>query len=155
LPLQPLAFGDAVGESRANFLTFEGAAMASGKKTAVITGAAGGIGRAIARRFVEDGFQVVAGDADAAGLAELSGALDDGTQRVWEKAGDLRSKAYCEALIDHAVAQTGRLDVLVNNAGIITRGNIRSRASTSISSPTSGRGTPIRTCRACTRMSTW
>jgi NAD(P)-dependent dehydrogenase (short-subunit alcohol dehydrogenase family) len=106
-------------------LTIEGAAMANGtKKTAVITGAAGGIGKAIARRFVEDGFQVVAGDADAAGLKELSGALDNGTRKVWEKAGDLRSKAYCEDLIDHAIAQTGRLDVLVNNAGIITRGNI-------------------------------
>lgn len=101
-----------------------GAAMANEGKTAVITGAAGGIGKAITKRFVEDGFQVVAGDADAAGLKELSGALNSGTQRVWEKAGDLRSKAYCEELIDHAVAKTGRLDVLVNNAGIITRGSI-------------------------------
>jgi NAD(P)-dependent dehydrogenase (short-subunit alcohol dehydrogenase family) len=101
-----------------------GAAMANEGKTAVITGAAGGIGKAIAKRFVEDGFQVVAGDADAAGLKELSGALNRGSQRIREKAGDLQSKAYCEALIDHAIAQTGRLDVLVNNAGIITRGNV-------------------------------
>lgn len=98
--------------------------MANEKKTAAVTGAAGGIGRAIVQRFVEDGFHVVAGDADAAGLKELSNSLNSDTQKVWDKAGDLRSKAYCEALIDHAVGQTGRLDVLVNNAGIITRGNV-------------------------------
>jgi NAD(P)-dependent dehydrogenase (short-subunit alcohol dehydrogenase family) len=101
-----------------------GAKMANDRKTAVITGAAGGIGKAIAKRFVDNGFLIVAGDADQAGLRELSGVLNNGTQRVWEASGDLRSKAYCEGLIDHAVSQTGRLDVLVNNAGIITRGNI-------------------------------
>lgn len=98
--------------------------MGNDRKTAVITGAAGGIGKAIAKRFVDNGFLIVAGDADAAGLRELSAVLNNGMRRVWEKSGDLRSKAYCEGLIDHAVSQTGRLDVLVNNAGIITRGNI-------------------------------
>ncbi|TIT86065.1 MAG: SDR family oxidoreductase, partial [Mesorhizobium sp.] len=43
---------------------------------------------------------------------------------VWSKAGDLRDKAYCEDLIEYAIQATGRLDVLINNAGIITRGNI-------------------------------
>ena len=98
--------------------------MANDKKTAVITGAAGGIGKAIAKRLVECDYQIVAGDADAAGLEELSGTLNNDAQRVWEKAGDLRSKVYCEDLIDYAIAATGRLDVLVNNAGIITRGNV-------------------------------
>jgi len=94
------------------------------EKTAVITGAAGGIGKAVAKRFVESGYRVVAGDADVAGLKELSAGLSGGTRKVWEKLGDLRSKAYCEGLIDYALATTGRLDVLVNNAGIITRGSI-------------------------------
>jgi len=98
--------------------------VAIDKKTAVITGAAGGIGRAIARRFVESGYRLIAGDADASGLKELAGTLNDGTRNVWERAGDLRSKAYCEGLIDQAIAETGRLDALVNNAGIITRGNV-------------------------------
>lgn len=94
------------------------------RKTAVITGAAGGIGAAVVKRFVSEGFQIVAGDADAAGLQRLASEPNDGEKRVHTFQGDLRSKEYCEGLIDHAVRSTGRLDVLVNNAGIITRGNI-------------------------------
>jgi NAD(P)-dependent dehydrogenase (short-subunit alcohol dehydrogenase family) len=95
--------------------------MATASKTAVITGAAGGIGKAIVKRFVDDGYRVIAGDADTNGLKALSSAFG---KKVLERSGDLRSKEYCEGLIDHAVAETGRLDVLVNNAGIITRGDI-------------------------------
>jgi NAD(P)-dependent dehydrogenase (short-subunit alcohol dehydrogenase family) len=95
--------------------------MATASKTAVITGAAGGIGKAIVKRFVDDGYCVIAGDADTNGLKALSSAFG---KKVLERSGDLRSKEYCEGLIDHAVAETGRLDVLVNNAGIITRGDI-------------------------------
>jgi meso-butanediol dehydrogenase/(S,S)-butanediol dehydrogenase/diacetyl reductase len=98
--------------------------MATDEKTAVVTGAAGGIGKAVARRFVESGYRVVIGDADIHGLESLSAELNRGGQNAWKKAGDLRSKAYCEELIDYSVATTGRMDVLVNNAGIITRGNI-------------------------------
>lgn len=98
--------------------------MAPDKKTAVITGAAGGIGKAIVKRFTENGYRIVAGDADAAGLTGMSDTFNRGTQVLWEKPGDLRSKEYCEALVDHAVEATGRIDVLVNNAGIITRGNV-------------------------------
>jgi NAD(P)-dependent dehydrogenase (short-subunit alcohol dehydrogenase family) len=98
--------------------------MTTEKKTAVVTGAAGGIGRAIVHRFVSSGYRVIAGDADAKGLKELSDTLNVGTRSLWDKPGDLRSKAYCEELVDHAITATGRLDVLVNNAGIITRGNV-------------------------------
>ncbi|TIY02909.1 MAG: SDR family oxidoreductase, partial [Mesorhizobium sp.] len=94
------------------------------KKTAVITGAAGGIGQAISRQFVANGFRVVASDADQAGLNTLEAELNRTGQNVWSKAGDLRNKPYCEDLIEYSVQATGRLDVLVNNAGIITRGNI-------------------------------
>ena len=98
--------------------------MTPDRKTAVITGAAGGIGKAIVKRFIENGYRIVAGDADAAGLKELSDTYNGGTPALWEKPGDLRSKEYCETLVDYAVEATGRIDVLVNNAGIITRGNV-------------------------------
>jgi NADP-dependent 3-hydroxy acid dehydrogenase YdfG len=94
------------------------------EKTAVITGAAGGIGNAIARRFVESGFRVIAGDTDTDALEILSAELDRSGQKVWENPGDLQSKDYCKELIDYSIKTTGRLDVLVNNAGIITRGNV-------------------------------
>lgn len=94
------------------------------KKTVVITGAAGGIGQVISRQFIANGYRVVAGDADQAGLERLEAELNGDERTVWGRAGDLRDKAYCEDLVDYSIQATGRLDVLVNNAGIITRGNI-------------------------------
>lgn len=93
-------------------------------KTAVVTGAAGGIGRAVARRFAASGFRVVLGDVDGAGLQAVTAELNQDTKVAWDRPGDLRTKAYCDDLIDYAVAKTSRLDVLVNNAGIITRGDV-------------------------------
>jgi len=98
--------------------------MGSDRKTALVTGAAGGIGMAIAKRFIESGFVVVAGDADATGLKRVADEINQDGDSLRAKAGDLRSKAYCEELVDYAIVATGRLDVLVNNAGIITRGNV-------------------------------
>jgi NAD(P)-dependent dehydrogenase (short-subunit alcohol dehydrogenase family) len=98
--------------------------MTTEKKTAVITGAAGGIGKAIVKRFIENGYLIVAGDADVNGLKELASTFNGNEQFVWERPGDLRSKEYCEGLIDYAVEVTGRLDALINNAGIITRGDV-------------------------------
>jgi meso-butanediol dehydrogenase / (S,S)-butanediol dehydrogenase / diacetyl reductase len=94
------------------------------RRTIVVTGAAGGIGRAIIERFAEPGNRVVAADADVAATEAICRQFNEPEQRVWPKPGNLRHKADCEDLIEYAVETTGRLDVLVNNAGIITRGNI-------------------------------
>jgi NAD(P)-dependent dehydrogenase (short-subunit alcohol dehydrogenase family) len=94
------------------------------RKTAIVTGAAGGIGRAIAKRFVDCGTQVIAADIEPTATGALCRELNDREPLAWPMPGNLGSKAYCEELVDYAVTKTGRLDVLVNNAGIITRGNI-------------------------------
>ena len=93
-------------------------------KTVVITGAAGGIGRAIVDKFAADGAKLVLSDFDASALeARIASLTAEGLTAVGLP-GDLRKKDYCESLIATAIRETGALDVLINNAGIITRGNI-------------------------------
>lgn len=98
--------------------------MKAEKKTVVVTGSAGGMGQAICKRFVANGYFVIAGDANAKRLIDTAAELNRSWQNALAKLGDLRSKPYCEDLIDTAIRLTGRLDALVNNAGIITRGTI-------------------------------
>ena len=86
-------------------------------KVAVITGAARGIGRACAERFLSEGAQVVIGDIDAARLAETARALG-GPDRILAVPTDVSKKPEVDALIAAAVASFGRVDVMVNNAGI-------------------------------------
>lgn len=85
-------------------------------RTAVLIGAAVGIGRGIARRLVEDGANLVVGDADAAGGVKL---MDDlGLDRGQFLKVDVSSEGDCQALADLAVARFGQIDILVQNAGI-------------------------------------
>ena len=89
-------------------------------KVVVITAAAGtGIGGAAARRCLEEGAQVVLSDQHhqrlAATHAELARAHGD---RVWSQPCDVTDEAQVQALIEAAAARFGRIDVLVNNAGL-------------------------------------
>ncbi len=82
----------------------------------VITGAASGLGEAMARRFVEEGAVVVIADIqDDAGVA-LADQLGEAASY---RHCDVTDEADVEALVDHAVATHGHLDVMVNNAGIV------------------------------------
>lgn len=86
-------------------------------KIAVITGAARGIGRACAERFLADGAKVVVADIDEARLAETATAI--GTRdNVHVVVTDVSKKEQVEALIAAAVERFGRIDIMVNNAGI-------------------------------------
>jgi 3-hydroxybutyrate dehydrogenase len=83
-------------------------------KVAVVTGAASGIGLAIARLFAQRGAQVVCSDIDAAaGQAALEGIAHARFIQA-----DLSLGSECQRLIDETLAVEGRVDILVNNAGI-------------------------------------
>lgn len=90
-------------------------------KVVVITATAGaGIGSAAARRCLEEGAQVALSDQHAARLAaqreELSATY--GAARVWATACDVTDEDQVAGLIAGAVARYGRIDVMVNNAGL-------------------------------------
>ncbi|WP_433548135.1 SDR family oxidoreductase [Streptomyces sp. CA-294286] len=90
-------------------------------RTAVITAAAGaGIGGATARRFLEEGARIVLGDAHARRLTQARAALAEefGADRVSALRCDVTDEAEVQALLAHAEQTHGRLDVVVNNAGL-------------------------------------
>jgi NAD(P)-dependent dehydrogenase (short-subunit alcohol dehydrogenase family) len=80
--------------------------------TVVVTGAASGIGHALCEGFLGDGARVVAADRSSDGLGDLS------ARGAFARRIDVSDPEQVEALVDAAVAETGRLDVLINNAGI-------------------------------------
>lgn len=82
-------------------------------RTALVTGAGRGIGRAIALALSNCGARVMVNDLDAEVLDETRALLKDGVAL----AGDLTQTAFPQQLIDTAVAQLGGLDIVVNNAG--------------------------------------
>ncbi|MET7572565.1 SDR family oxidoreductase [Streptomyces sp. NPDC005492] len=90
-------------------------------RTAVVTAAAGaGIGGATARRFLQEGARVLISDAHARRLKEYEAELagEFGAGAVAALACDVTDEAQVRALFDAAVAAHGRLDVVVNNAGL-------------------------------------
>lgn len=90
-----------------------------GGQLVLVTGAAGGIGRATALAFAEAGARIVAVDRDAEGAArtaELSRLV--GAPEAWAEAVDVSDEAAMEKLAGKVGAEYGTVDVLVNNAGI-------------------------------------
>ena len=87
-------------------------------KVAVITGAASGIGKEIARTFAQAGATVVIADRNAAAAHEAAEELGSSGQRTLALAMDVTSESDVESGIADVIAACGRIDVLVSNAGI-------------------------------------
>jgi NAD(P)-dependent dehydrogenase (short-subunit alcohol dehydrogenase family) len=106
--------------------SYRGSGRLEGKK-AVITGGDSGIGRAVALAFAREGADVLIAylpeeEQDAKETARL---VNEAGRRCVQVAGDLRDERHCGQLVERAVTEFGRIDVLVNNAAYqMSRGGI-------------------------------
>jgi meso-butanediol dehydrogenase / (S,S)-butanediol dehydrogenase / diacetyl reductase len=97
--------------------------MMTGKptKVALVTGAGRGIGRALAVGLASVGHHIVAVDlpSEAAGVAETARQVEHTGHKAYAKSMDVASKASVDACVQSILEDAGRIDVLVNNAGIL------------------------------------
>jgi 3-oxoacyl-[acyl-carrier protein] reductase len=97
-------------------------------RVAIVTGAAGGIGAATAQRLAAEGAHVVLADRDEDGARAAASAIEAAGGKAYALPVDVTSADQVDALVDTVVERSGRLDVLVNNAGM-TRDNLLFRMS--------------------------
>jgi meso-butanediol dehydrogenase/(S,S)-butanediol dehydrogenase/diacetyl reductase len=91
-------------------------------KTVLVTGAASGIGLAATRRFLDEGARVVMLDIDEASLKEAATAFPQ--DRVLTQVGDTADKTTAASAVKATVERFGKLDILINNAGVASEGDI-------------------------------
>ena len=88
-------------------------------KVVLVTGGAHGIGRAIALRFGSEGAQVIVNDVNAQGTEDTVRAIIASGGLAFAGAADVSDKSQVDQLFDTVLERFGRVDVLVNNAGLI------------------------------------
>ncbi len=93
-------------------------------KVALVTGGAGSIGLATARRFIADGASVVIADRNEAQLDELAAALSERGGRALGIAVDVTSQASVAALVEQTTDALGRIDILFTCAGVLVAGSV-------------------------------
>lgn len=92
-------------------------------KSAIVTGAAAGIGAATAKLLAAEGAAVVVADIDPAG-EEVAAAIRADGGRAWFVPTDVTRSEDARRVVERTVAETGRLDILHNNAGILVIGDV-------------------------------
>ncbi len=93
-------------------------------KRALVTGGARGIGQAIASRFAQEGADICIVDIDVSGAEQTLQDLHSPGACVMAVQADVADRSSVEQAVEQAIAGMGSLDVLVNNAGIITFGSL-------------------------------
>jgi 3-oxoacyl-[acyl-carrier protein] reductase len=92
-------------------------------KLALVTGAARGIGKAIALTLARDGANVVVADVDLEGAQQVARAIEGLGRDTRAIQADVSQREDVERLVGETVSFFGKIDILVNNAGIIRRGS--------------------------------
>ena len=87
-------------------------------QTAIVTGAAQGIGEGIATRLARAGARVAVADRNTAAAEAAAGRLAGIGAQAFSVSVDVASPSSIEAMVEQVLAKTGRIDILVNNAGI-------------------------------------
>ena len=90
----------------------------------LITGAAGGMGQAIASKFASQGADLMLADNSLDRLKNVKKELHHFKRQIRLSEGDLADSQYCNNLAKHTADEFGRLDIVVNNAGVMRRGAI-------------------------------
>jgi len=94
-------------------------------KTAIVTGAASGIGKALAEALARQGAIVVAGDKNAAGVEAMAKAASQAGGKIKAVGLDVTDAAAVQRVVDETAREHGRLDYIFNNAGIGVGGEAR------------------------------
>jgi NAD(P)-dependent dehydrogenase (short-subunit alcohol dehydrogenase family) len=95
------------------------------EKTAIVTGAASGIGAGTAEVFAEEGARLVLVDRDEAGLLSVQRQLGEIAPGIVTVVGDVALRETAERTLKTALETFGQIDVLFNNAGVMTSGDFR------------------------------
>ena len=90
----------------------------------LVTGATGGIGKSIVNKYSRQGFTLAIADKDEEEANKLVHEINHGNGKAMAFPGDLLDQNYCDSLANEVQKKLGSIDILINNAGLMRRGDI-------------------------------